>query len=369
MCIKDKNVIIGRPEHIFVKLYVDMLLNDCGCPKDRICIVSTSGLSDTCKLNGVDIISFEAISIEEFNECKTITAISLGRHNSYHLAKIINSNDVLERLYIHLTDDEVARWLKTAIKHKKLKPTNQNLLDDDCIFILNHVRNIIAPREYFEPSLQFLVGRMDINYIDARDAFKSLPTKLWDKFSNIIDVGCNEVSPEKSVMVGAKKGVFPLRKVISLIRAFSNEGLLPEYKFVIFTYKKKKSFRILLDMYLAYLRLVHRCCVDVAYPTATNALTYNTLIMSCSHLILQERGSMSTARSYLSLGRGIIHVKKGSPNHIELSKAELIDVDGYISMRDIAKNITKEDICLARNREQMEKRFEYKYGILRDIYS
>jgi hypothetical protein len=369
MSIKNKNIIIGSVEHIFVKLYVDMLLNNCDCPKNELCIVSTSGISDTCKLDGVDIIPFESISIEEFDECKTITAISLGRHNSYQLAKIINANDVLDRLYIHLTDDEVARWLKTAIKHKKLKPTNKNLLDDDCMFILNHVRNIIAPREYFESSLQFLIGRMDINYIDARDAFKSLPTKLWDKFSNLIYGGGNEVSPEKSIMVGAKRGVFPIRKVISLIRAFRDEGLLPEYKFVIFTYKKKKSFRILLDMYLIYLRLIRRCCVDIAYPTATNALTYNTLIMSCSHLILQGRGSMSTARSYLSLGRGVIHVKKGSPNHIELSESESIDVDGYLSMKDIAKNVTKEDICPTRNREQMEKRFEYKYCILRDIYS
>ncbi|RYU42407.1 hypothetical protein ERW49_17925 [Aliivibrio finisterrensis] len=369
MSIKNKNVIIGSADQIFVTLYVDMLVNKCGCLKDGICIVSTDGMFDTYKLNGVDIISFDSISIEEFIECKTITAISLSHYNSYPLAKIINANDVLDKLYIHLTDDEVERWLKTAIKHKKLKPTNKNLLDDNCMFILNHVKNIIAPREYFESSLQFLIGRMDINYIDARDAFKSLPTNLWDKFSNIIDGDDNEVSPEKSIMVGAKRSVFPIRQVISLIQAFRYEGLLPEYKFVIFTYKKKKSFRIFLDMYLVYLRLVRRCNVDVAYPTATNAITYNTLIMSSSHLILQGRGSMSTARSYLNLARGIIHVKKGTPNYIELSKSELIDVDGYLSMRDIAQNVKKAYICPVKNRKQMEKRFEDKYCILRSIYS
>ncbi|MFZ6043302.1 hypothetical protein ACOV11_22720 [Vibrio natriegens] len=368
MSLKNKNIILGSVSHIFVNLYIDVLVNKCGCPKESICIASIDQCDIPSDLEGVKVMPFTSISGTDFNECKTITAISLGSHNSFYLAKVINSSDVLDKLYIHLTDDEVARWLKTQDEHGELKPTKTNRFDDDCVFVLNHVKNIIAPRDYFQHSIQSLTGRADLTFIDARDAFKSLPTKLWERFADVYSNGGRHTDSEKRIMIGAKRGVFPLSKVISLIHNLKKERVVPEYTLVVFTYKKRKYFRVLLDVYLGYLRHFRGCNIDVSYPTATNSVTYNALIMSCSHLLLQKRGSMSTARSYLSLGRGVVHIESGSPNHIELSKSEHIAVSSYSTMKDVAKNITNGAICPIKNSEQMNKRFDYKYSVLRNIY-
>ncbi|PMH46094.1 hypothetical protein BCU68_09315 [Vibrio sp. 10N.286.49.B3] len=367
--MKNKNAIIGRTSHTFLKLYIDMLIHKCDCSKDDICIIATDNSLTISELDGVMVIPFESVSNEDFIECKTITAISLSTHNSSYLSKIIDIGDVRDKLYIHLTDDEVDRWLKTKDKHGELIPTKSNSFDDDCKHVLNHVKNLIAPRDYFEPSLQYLTGRDDLNFIDARDAFKSLPTLLWDKFSDVYTIDETQTAPENRIMIGAKRGVFSLFEVIALIQNLKKENLLPKYKLLVFTYKKKKSFRVLIDIYLGYLRKIRRCNVDISYPTATNSITYNALVMSCSHLLLQRRGSMSTTRSYLSLGRGVVHVEVDSPNYIELSKAESIKVAGYSSMRDVAKNIANGNIDLDINRKQIEERFEYKFSLLKDIYN
>lgn len=77
---------------------------------------------------------------------------------------------------------------------------------------------------------------------------------------------------------------------------------------------------------------------------------------------------MSTARSYLSLGRGVIHVHKSSPNHQELCFSENVDIAEYENFSELANNIKSNNINIFHNREKILARYNKKYDELKKIY-
>ncbi|HAS6384426.1 TPA: hypothetical protein RZA60_001650 [Vibrio vulnificus] len=367
--IKNKHLILDYSNSVFLKLYTDMLLEKCNCSPDELRIISIDQNKSTPKkINNIPIYYFDSLTDDDFQQCQTITAISLSSLNSKQIQKIIQNKENIKKLYIHITDDEIARWIETKNKYGSLIPTNKNYTDEACIKVLNEITNLIAPEEYFLKRLKYLLPNKNFKFIDARDAFKSLPSELWDKFSNLYNTNTSETLPEKSIFIGPKRDAFGLFDTISIIKNLQNKGLLPEYKLLLFTHKKKKHIRIIIDLYLSYLRHIKKCNVDIAYPTVTNALTYNALIMSCSHLILQKRGSMSTARSYLSLGRGVVHVQKNSPNHQELCFSENVDIAEYENFSELANNIKSNNINIPNNTRKILSRYNEKYDKLKKIY-
>ena len=77
---------------------------------------------------------------------------------------------------------------------------------------------------------------------------------------------------------------------------------------------------------------------------------------------------MSTARSYLSMGRGVVHVQDNSPNDIELSEAEGINVASYRRISDLGNNFNACNIEPLKNKDKINGRFEAKYHVLKKIY-
>ncbi|MDX2319365.1 MAG: hypothetical protein QNK26_02075 [Moritella sp.] len=195
-----------------------------------------------------------------------------------------------------------------------------------------------------------------------------MPTALWDKFTNLYLCDNEYTKPEDRILIGAKRGAFSLSDTISILKNLHQEGVLENNKCMLFIDKKHKSHRIFIDLYLSYLKLIKKCDVDISFPTPANNITYNALIMSCSHLILQGRGSMTTARSFITQARGVVHVETNSPNDIELTQSEGVEVAGFNNFRDLAINIKNNLIDVNQNKLIMEDRYRFKYDVLTKIY-
>ncbi|MGR5349268.1 hypothetical protein [Vibrio mediterranei] len=370
--LSGRNVICGFPEHIFTIMFIDTLVSKCSVDAEKLCVVDLSNSFSRSKLNdlNIDVFNSSECSMDSFSNCASITFISLHKGNSAYLCKLLDSqNNLVDRTYVHLTDDEVDRWVNTKKQFGELKPTKRNNVSPACITALSRIKNYIAPEWPFRERLSYVLNHSEFNLFDGRDAFKTMPTKLWEQFSSCYDIEKSHTAPEKKVLIGAKQGTFSLWQVIALLRALKSKGKLLDFKYMLFTYKKNKSERMALDLYCLYLRHFRRCNIDISYQTATNSITYNALIMSASHLILQDRGSMTTARSYISLGRGVVHVNASSPNMEELAKSERVDVEPYSSIEELAANIVGTIVDVSHNRKVMMERYSEKYSHLKEIYN
>ncbi|WP_210455413.1 hypothetical protein [Vibrio crassostreae] len=366
----NKNIIVGFEHHVFTKLYIDVLIRKCSIREEDIILISLSENVQGTHLKGtnVKLLNYFTVDLAALSSCKTITAISIGLSNAPFLKSLLErSDEFIDKLYIHLTDDEVARWLKTIEKHGSLVPTRNNQINEDCLFVLSKVTNFIAPEPYFRPSLKTILKRKDLNFYDARDAFKSMPSELWDEFEAMQSKYVEENRPEKKILIGAKVDTFSVLEILSVIYHLGMSGVLNQHKLLVFVKPKRAFFRIIVDAFLALFKI--KCVVDISYVTPTNNINYNALIMSCSDIILQGRGSMSTARSFVSGGNGRIHVKDGSPNFIEMTEAEGISVSGYNTLAEIPQNFGKKPKAADKNREIIKSRFLQKYQVLNKIYS
>ncbi len=365
----NKNIIVGFENHVFTKLYIDALVRKCSINEEDIILISLSEHSEGTCLNGTNVrlLNYRTVDLASLVSCKTITSMSLGPNNAPFLKRIMEfSGEFVSKLYIHLTDDEVARWLKTLEKHGSLVPTRNNQVNQDCLFVLGKALNFIAPEPYFRSSLEKILKRNNLNFYDARDAFKSMPSELWDAFEHIQSKHIDETRAEKKILIGAKADSFATFEILSIIYHLGVAGVLNQYKLLVFVKPKRFFSRIIVDTFLALFKV--KCVVDVSYVTPTNNINYNTLIMSCSDILLQGRGSMSTARSYISGGNGRIHVKGDSPNFIEMTEAEGITVCSYNALNEIPSSFEKKDKTYELNQKIMKDRFLQKYQILSDIY-
>ncbi|MCV5640750.1 hypothetical protein OFN49_38285, partial [Escherichia coli] len=73
------------------------------------------------------------------------------------------------------------------------------------------------------------------NFIDGRDAFKSLPSKLWEELSNLYDGNSSHTKPENRILLGGKKEVFSLSDVISIINFLIFKSKIDNLKLMVFT--------------------------------------------------------------------------------------------------------------------------------------
>ncbi|MCY9872509.1 hypothetical protein [Vibrio barjaei] len=371
MRLIDKNIIIGSYGQMFAELYIDLLINRCEIPSDDICFVALDNqISSQCNsVCGVPAYNFSDCSLDEFSECRSITTISLNPSNSSQLEQIITTTPkLIEKIYVHLTEDEVNRWVSTKKQYGELTITKKNYMSDACLRIIPKIENFIAAETPFREKLQHVLERDNFKIFDARDAFRSLPDNTWRLFSRLYEEDKKSSKPEQKILFGAKQGVFSIKYILGVFKELSSRGKLLDYKYMVFTYKKDKSVRIILDLYCIYMRNIKRKNIDISYPTASNAISYNALIMSCNHLILQYRGSMTTAKSYIALGCGTVHVERGSNNEIELCQNDGINAGIYSNTAELIDNITNNAIDIVDNKRLIEENYDYKYKVLNKIY-
>lgn len=371
MNFEDKNVIIGYSNHPFANLYIDMLLHSCDIASDRICMITLDDeINDTLPSeHKIYIDYYKNHSIGSLSSAKTITFISLKSNNSFLLKELLeNSEDVANKIYVHLTEDEMSRWVQTKRKYGKIIITKKNFVSDNCLYVLPKLKNFIASEKAFRDDLEEALGRNDFNIIDARDAFSVMPTLLLDKFRALYHDDSKNTLPENKILIGGKRGAFPFREIVAILNSLDKQGILLKNKYMVFTYEKRKLFRVMLDLYCLYLRHIKKKIIDISYPTVTNSVTYNSLVMSCSHIILQKRGSMTAVKEFVRLGRGVVHVENGTRNERELTQSIDIDVARYSNLAELAKNIEDNNIDIRDNQRRIEERFMDSYHKLNRIY-
>ncbi|MFA0508764.1 MULTISPECIES: hypothetical protein [unclassified Vibrio] len=366
--LQEKHLIVGYSSHIFVNLYIDMLINKCAIHKKNLYFLTLD--NNVIKNSIIESKYYKDFSLEEISSAKSITFISLNKNNSFLFNDICSFNETsIEKIYVHLTEDELTRWVKTKSKNGFLKVTPRNYMSDDCITVLKKIRNFIAAEKAFNQDLQYVLERSDFNITDARDAFSVMPTKELEKFQELYKLKSQAINPEEKILIGAKRGVFTLSETISILNDLDKKGALLDYKYMIFTYNKRRKYRILLDVYCAYLRFFKRKNIDISFPTVTNGVTYNALVMSCNHIILQDRGSMTTIKEYIRMERGIVHVRDKSRNYRELTETIGVQVESYQNFSELASNIVNSKINIKENSLLVVNFFNKSFERLRKVYS
>ncbi|SHI42700.1 hypothetical protein VA7868_03689 [Vibrio aerogenes CECT 7868] len=368
---ENKNIIVGKSNHVFTNLYIDMLIHNCHIHPDNLGLITLDDEKNTCLPAEHDIFIdyYKNYQLQELSTAKTITFISLNAYNSFLIQALLDFSGVnADKIYIHLTEDELSRWKETHEQYGEIRETKKNSVSSCCLSVLPRIKHFIASEQAFRPEMEILLKRTDFTIVDARDAFSVMPVQLLNKFRELYSEQTQHTQPENKILIGAKRGVFKYLEIISFLRALDKAGILRDYKYMIFTYEKRKFFRVMIDLYCLYLRHIRKTIIDISYPTVTNSVTYNALLVSCSHIILQPRGSMTSVKEFIKMGRGVVHVEKDTRNHLELTLSVGVDVAAYSDPAELAENIKNNHIDIHANQLKVTQRFKDSFAKLNALY-
>ncbi|MGR5133190.1 hypothetical protein [Vibrio alfacsensis] len=364
-----KHAIVGFSEHVFANLYLDVLVNKCGVSANNLIFITLDATGKECDSDIVEKVSFDSLSWKELESFETLTFMSLNSLNSHYVDKIFKySNVFCEKVYIYLTDDELDRWNISKKRNGIIYADKKLNISESCVNVIPNIRAFITLGKAFRDSLEDTLGRSDFRIIEGRDPFGTMPVRHIECLEKIYNLNTHHDSPEMSLLIGSKQGVFSVGQVIKIIEAFHREKLLDKFKFHVFTNKNNKKFRVLIDLYCLYLRKIKKARVDVGFPTATNSLTYTNIVMSCSYLLLQGRGGISTARTYLRLCRGSVAVLNETPNKRELVDGLGLDVISYHDFDDLVEKIKTQKVDIIQNAKKMESDLLKSYASLNELY-
>jgi hypothetical protein len=368
--LTNKVIVIGKSQHVFTKLYIDLLIFHCEVESEDIVFLTLDNCSEELDRDtSVIKRTYTDFAISDIEQARNITFISLNKENSFLVDELLSSREEnIDKTFIHMTEDELSRWVKTKEKYGFLKVDKKNFMSENCLSSLKKVKKFISSDEAFRKEMVDCLGRDDFEIINARDAFSVLPSRVLSDFAALYKEKNRHNNPENKILIGGKRNVFKLSDVISILKELEKKGVLLEYKYMIFTYHKRKYFRILLDLYCVYLRHIKRKNIDISYPTVTNSITYNSLIMSCSHFILQDRGSMTTVKEFIRMKRGYVHVRTGSRNQREITDTIKIDVEQYQDYHSLVDNIVNPKYDIDENSKIINEHFERSYATLSDLY-
>ncbi len=373
----DKHVFFISDRDKFFYLHADALINKSEVKVENICAIvystckgGVANLNELKKLEGVTYFEYEENYVEFISTAKNLTFMSLHECNSGIAKKIIDSNeDVLNRLYLFLTDDEVDRWNKTYLKYNKLTVNKRRYISSDDVYVLKKIKNFIASKETFEEKLKLILNREDINVVDSSLIFDILPTQISKELEQVVHSSNVWSKSEKKILIGSKPRAFSIRQIINIISSCCKAELYNEFSFLLLWPAKKGVRRIIIDLYLLYLRYFKKITVNLSYVTALSPLAYNTLVSSCSHFILQNRGGVSTARLYLKWGQGVVCIDESAENVDMFIDAMNLDVITFASFNELAYKIKQCEIDVARNAELIIKEEHRSARVLAKVYS
>ncbi|MDH5888513.1 hypothetical protein [Vibrio splendidus] len=331
---------VSRSEY-FAPLFLDSIIYKVGVPPASICVVRygvDSGKSKNIQeLEGVTYLDSESVDKSVFINAVTITYLSLSSFNSKYIRWLLElSPKIKDKAYMLLTDDEVERWLECKERYGKLIPDPKLHLSCDDVWVLNEQVNFIGLDSVFRDRLTNSLGMKDWEILNATSVFDILPAKQSDSFSNAL----SSVSEgKKTILLGTKPNAFKYKDVKELIKAFVIQGRQKDFKFIIMWPVTQWRKRVALELYFLYLHKVKNITIDVSILTSLSPFSYNALVSSCSHLLLQARGGGGTAREYIKLGRGKVCIAKGGYNCSLFSQELSVECVLFDSYEDLVKNI------------------------------
>lgn len=370
-----KHVFFISDHDKFFYLFADALINRAGVSPDNICAVvyrqNQNCAYDTLqKLPNITYYKYLPRSAKCYENTKTITFMSLHKWNSGIVRELIDYSELyINKIHIFLTDDEVDRWYITYLKNNKLVINDKKGISENNIYVLSKLKLFIAHKGTFEEKLKLILDRQDINCIDASVIFDILPYQQSEKLQRITYAMSELSKSEKKILIGSKPRAFSIKDICQVIKSCCVENLHKEFSFLLLWPEKNGSRRIIVDLYLLYLKYVQGKKVNVAYVGNLSPLAYNVLIMSCSHFILQPRGGASTARLFLKWAQGSVCLGKGSPNYTYFKEAMGADTISFNDYNQLAKKIKHTVLNVKNNAISTLKEEERSSLVLLGIYS
>ena len=352
---KNKHIFFIADKDTFCYLLMDAFVNKLNLSKENMIgiVFPTTGKikSNNKKIHDLEYINYDEKLLPELLKAKTFTFMSLNNVNAPIIKGLVNQDiKVLDKLYIYLTDDEVDRWDKIYITNGKIVENSRKNVSKDVLYLTSKIKHFIVPKIYFYDKLLKLLQRDTFNVIDASVIFDILPFSESEKLNNIIQNRELTSGSLETVMIGTKQNSFKTKETIKIINSFCNENMHLKYAFA---YIPKSRERIIIDLYLFYLKIIKNKKVEISYFSAMNPLFYNALIASCSCIILRSRGGGSTARTFLKWGCGTLCIASGTPNSKLFEDIYNQNVINFKNTIDIAKNIKESNVDILDNKNKV----------------
>lgn len=364
--LTGKHVLFISNVDKFFLLYADALLSKVGVVADElVAVVYDSGRASRsqARIPGVHYLDFDPCHLAHYIDAKSLTFMSLLSWNSGIARSLIEHDErVLDRLYVFITDDEVARWDANVRKNGALMAEARRHISDDCIFSLSKIRNFIAPVPYFKNKISCVTGRKDLVFHDASPVFGILPSRSSLAFDGLLIDNDGYDAVKYRVLVGSKG--WSWRGFIDVLRSV-NGGLARDFQFVVFA---SSSQRLMIELYLAWRRRFEGVAFNIVFLENIPAVAYSAMVASCTHLVLQRRGGASTARVFCGWGKGTLMIEAGSPNNAFFKDVYKVDFLSFASEKQVVERILHGQVDVHGNSSAIAKEEQRSIGVLAQIY-
>lgn len=365
-----KHVFLVSSTDFFSPLFLDALVNKAGVAKESLGVVvfgCNNQYDDSKKIDGISYFSYENIDKSIFINATNVTYFSLSSFNSRQVREVLELDSQMKhKSYMFITDDEIDRWLLCKSQHGRLVPDVKLSMTENDIWVLSQQQCFIALDMAFRGKLNQALGRENYQIVDSGVVFDTLPTKSAQGLTlSVLD---DEKNKRNMVLLGTKPNAFEYQDIKKMLRAFVTRGVNKDFKFVVMWPAKQWRKRILLDLYLFYLHKVKKQPIDISILTSLPPLAYTSMVMSCTHLVLQPRGGASTARQLMKWGQGKVCVAKGSHNELFFKDAQSIDLVGFASFSELAENLN-EQIDIKGNAFKINAEEQRSLSVLAKLYS
>lgn len=332
--LNGKHVFFISDRDRFFFLFGDALIAKLGLPAERIVpVVFKSGMEPICspRLTDVVYINYEDVRIESLFEAKSLTFMSLNEWNSPIARRLIDAREeFVDKIHIFITDDEVDRWKKNYTENGKLVVDSSLHISEYCISVLERVKFFIAPQPYFHKTIREVLNRLDVEFVDASIVFDVLPHEYSEMMRRVSCKDFDYGERGYRVLIGTKGSSW--KDVLKFLNNPVFHGSLLNIQFFCFV---SPTRRLLVEAFGLYKKVLGHGFYNITYLSPMSPQTYNAMLASCTHLILQDRGGASTARLFAKWGRGRIAVRRNSPNHTFLEKCYGVNVYAFDCEGDI----------------------------------
>ncbi|MGR5211875.1 hypothetical protein ACPV4A_15085 [Vibrio rotiferianus] len=370
---ENKHLFIISGADFFFYLYAEALIKKAGVlPENIIALVfevDGKGKESQIPVSKVTYLDASEELLSQAITAQTVTFMSLNRFNSLYMKKVLQLDaGMKDKMCVFLTDDEVDRW-EICYKNKgDIQPDLKLHIAEDDLFCLTQIDRFIGHEKTFKPKLDRLLNR-DVGFIDASVIFETLPCDSAHYLAQA-EMSCQGwARNEKRILVGTKQKAFSCSEIRKFLQALGKNKKAKDFKLLIMWHKKSRWQRALTDLYLIWLRNVKRQAFDVSYVTAINPIAYTSLVMSCSHILLQRRGGASTVRPYIKNGYGAVCIEKGTPNHYGFKSALDLDILEYSSFDELVEKLVGQQVDITSNAEATKIEELRSIKVLSQTYS
>ena len=363
MLFTNKHIFIISDRDIFFHLYADALVNKCNVNPNQIIAViyKLGGISTLVKHQSYQYIEYKKELCEELSLASTITTISLNSKNATVIRDLCEERKNLwKKIHVFITDDEVDLWRNNLDIDGGLFINEKKGITKNLLFVLNKMHNFIVTEKYFREILETILRRHDFCIVNASFIFDILPFEQSELIKNIL--GNLNYQKSNRILLGSKG--FTIKGVFKFI--WTNYSTLKNMQVVFFPTSLAR--RIIIDIYLLFLRTIYRAPIEFNYLGKINSITYNAMIASCSYFVLQDRGGASSARLYAKWGCGMLLISKGTPNERYFREVYDIDILDWKTDRFNCLNIDKEAKIIRQNSEKISNEEIRSIEILRELY-